>query len=303
MTGVVVDVGKSATRCWSDGVVATAAGLAPDRAGRAGAGRMLAAAIGEAWEQHPAASTVEAVDVVAIGSTFLPLADELEAAGAELRKLWPTAEISLAEDGILAHGYALGRAGVVASVGTGTIVIGIDEAGRVVRVDGWGPDLGDRGSAWQIGNSGMRAAYRHRDGVTEAAVLAAELTTYLDGPLDLATATRLLGEDDRVRRIAGFAVPVLAAAADGDATATTIVARAAAELVDSIAAAAEQSGSRSVALVGGLTADRHWTAVVEGLCAGRRLAVHPAGSLRQFDPGVLLRAPYRAGCAWSSVPR
>lgn len=302
MTGVLVDVGKSAIRCWLDGEMASVEGLAPETAASAGAGRTLAAGVRAAWQAHHRGSDAERVESVAIGTTFLPEPDELVAAGAQLRRLWPAATIGVAEDGVLAHGYALGRPGIIASAGTGTIVIGIDRTGRMVRADGWGPDLGDRGSAWAIGVAGFRAVYRARDGVGPATVLTDEFTRHLDADPDLTTATRLLGHRGRVARTAGFAVPVLAAAASQDPVAVAIVDEAITDLVDSITAIARRSGETSVALVGGLTRDAYWARSVTTRSRERGLEVRAAGSPSRFDPTALLRAPYRAACAWWSSP-
>lgn len=302
MTSVLVDVGKSAIRCWLDGEVSSVAGLAPESAASAGAGRTLASGIRAGWEAHHRPSGDERVTAVAIGTTFLPEQEELVVAGLDLRDLWPAATIGVAEDGVLAHGYALGCPGVIASAGTGTIVVGIDRAGRLFRADGWGPDLGDRGSAWAIGVAGMRAVYRERDGVGPPTVLTREFTGYLDAAPDLTTATRLLGRVDRVSQTAGFAVHVLAAAAADDPVASSIVDGATADLVASIVSVTRWTDEASVALVGGLARDAYWSGIVTDRCRELGLDVRPAGEPSRFDPAALLRAPYRAACAWWSSP-
>lgn len=302
MTGVLVDVGKSAIRCWIDGERRTVEGLAPESAASAGAGETLAAGVRAAWDAHDRGPDDQRVSEVAIGTTFLPEQEELVAAGLQLRDLWPAATIGVAEDGVLAHGYALGGPGVVASAGTGTIVIGIDRAGRMFRADGWGPDLGDRGSAWAIGVAGLRAVYRERDGVGPATTLTREFTNHLDAAPDLTTATRLLGRADRVSRTAGFAVPVLAAARAGDPVAIAIVDEASADLVASVTSIAHRIDEASFALVGGLARDTHWSGIVTQRCRELGLDVRSAGGPSRFDPAVLLRPPYRAACAWWSSP-
>ena len=72
------------------------------------------------------------------------------------------------EDGLLAHAGALAGAGTVICAGTGTTVLGIGASGRRVKVDGWGPVLGDRGSAYAVGLAGMRAATAALDGTGPA---------------------------------------------------------------------------------------------------------------------------------------
>jgi glucosamine kinase len=302
MTGVVIDVGKSGIRCWFDGVLASVDGMAPDAAAAADAGSLLADGVRAAWCEHPASATAGDVGVVAFGTNFLPLEAELDVAGSALRAVWPGAAIAIAEDGILAHASALGRAGVVASVGTGTIVVGIDHAGRVSRVDGWGPDLGDRGSAWAIGVAGMRAVYRQLDGTGPATTLTADLADYLRSDVDLATATRLLARPDRIRYVAGFAVRVLRASAAGDDLARSIVEGAVDDLTASICAATRRIGDRKIALVGGLTSDDHWLSIMKNRCVDSDLDFQTPGSLRDLDAGVMVREPYNSACAWTYLP-
>lgn len=303
MTGVVVDVGKSGIRCWVDGVPRTVDGLAPEAAAATGSGAALAAGIRAAWATHQHSTTDAPVTDVAVGTTFLPEHAELEKAGGDLARLWPRARIGIAEDGLLAHAYALGCPGVVASAGTGVIVLGVDRAGRVCRVDGWGPDLGDRGSAWALGVAGLRAVYSERDGVGPTTRLTQDFCSHLDGSPDLSTATRLLGAPDRVSRTAGFAVAVLAAAQGGDRVASAIVDEAADDLVASVGSVARRTGEDAVALVGGLTRDAYWSGIVTDRCRARGLTVREAGTPSSFDPAALLRPPYRDACAWRSTPR
>ena len=63
----------------------------------------------------------------------------------------------------LAGAHAL-RPGVVVSAGTGAIAYGRNADGQRARVDGWGPLLGDEGSAYWIGIGVLRAVMRAYDG-------------------------------------------------------------------------------------------------------------------------------------------
>ncbi|MFZ0663103.1 MAG: BadF/BadG/BcrA/BcrD ATPase family protein [Acidobacteriaceae bacterium] len=56
-----------------------------------------------------------------------------------------------------------GRAGVLAMAGTGSSVLGRTSAGELLTVGGWGPALGDQGSAYWIGHEALRAACRAKD--------------------------------------------------------------------------------------------------------------------------------------------
>ncbi|MGP3955979.1 N-acetylglucosamine kinase [Nonomuraea sp. 3N208] len=140
------------------------------------------------------------------------------------------------EDGLLAHAGALAGVGTVICAGTGTTVLGIGESGREVKVDGWGPALGDRGSAYAIGLAGMRAATAAHDGTGPATQLAHRLTGELGGT-DLASLQAFYRDAELVARIARFARAVVEVA-DGDEVAGTICDEAADHLAVAAATAA-----------------------------------------------------------------
>lgn len=54
--------------------------------------------------------------------------------------------------------------GIVLIAGTGSICFGVGETGHMVRVGGWGGDLGDEGSGYWIGLRGLQIACRMADG-------------------------------------------------------------------------------------------------------------------------------------------
>ncbi|HEY0699382.1 MAG TPA: BadF/BadG/BcrA/BcrD ATPase family protein, partial [Micromonospora sp.] len=123
------------------------------------------------------------------------------------------------EDRVLAHAGALGGAGVLLCVGTGTTVLAVAADGSHARLDGWGPHLGDRGSAYAIGLAGMRAATASHDRVGPATMLADRLVTALGGS-DLASLQRYYRDPTLIPRTADFARQVLDAAAQGDPVAS-----------------------------------------------------------------------------------
>jgi glucosamine kinase len=142
------------------------------------------------------------------------------------------------EDGLLAHAGALAGAGTVICAGTGTTVLGIGASGRRVKVDGWGPVLGDRGSAYAVGLAGMRAATAALDGTGPATPLADLLTRELGGT-DLPSLQAFYRDAEPVARIAGFARAVLESA-DRDDVARAICDEAA----EHLAAAAAKAVAR-----------------------------------------------------------
>ncbi|RVX45479.1 N-acetylglucosamine kinase-like BadF-type ATPase [Nonomuraea polychroma] len=143
--------------------------------------------------------------------------------------------VLVVEDGLLAHAGALGGAGTVLCVGTGTTVLAVGASGRSVKIDGWGPLLGDRGSAHAIGLAGLRAAAAAYDGVGPATELADRLLAELGGT-DLADLQRFYRDAALVARTAAFARTVMDAA-EHDAVARGICVEAAEALAASAAAA------------------------------------------------------------------
>ena len=54
--------------------------------------------------------------------------------------------------------------GIVLIAGTGSIALGLDPAGREARAGGWGPGVGDEGSAMAIGRELLARVARSLDG-------------------------------------------------------------------------------------------------------------------------------------------
>ena len=72
--------------------------------------------------------------------------------------------VAIASDGYTSHLGALGnRPGAVVAAGTGTVVTARNGE-RWAKVDAWGSLLGDAGSAYAIGRSGLDLALRDHDG-------------------------------------------------------------------------------------------------------------------------------------------
>ena len=81
-----------------------------------------------------------------------------------ISKLWPHAGVRVMTDAEAALEAAVGYgSGVVLIAGTGSIALGRNSAGATARVGGYGPWIGDPGSAYDIGRSGVQAAARARD--------------------------------------------------------------------------------------------------------------------------------------------
>ena len=226
-----------------------------------------------------------------VGSNFIPQHDFPDAVRSGLAAALPGVGVALVQDGILAHAGALGGPGVVASVGTGVVVFCIDDRG-VRRVDGWGPDLGDRGGAVDLGRRGLAAVFAAHDGISPATALAAAAEHYLQRPLTADTVRWLLAVPDRVPRLAGFAQQVVSTASDGDAVAQELVREAAARVAASCAASAG-GVDLPVAIVGRLGRSAFMAeALTEALAGARMRQVAPRGGPLDATWAVVVDEPY-----------
>ncbi len=164
--------------------------------------------------------------------------------------------VVLASDAVTAYLACLEtEPGIVASIGTGTVVLAADGRGRWAQVDGYGHLLGDDGSGFRIGGSGLAGALRASDGrVGSHALLARLLARYgsIDGALDA-----VYGSSSPPAEVASFATAVASAARDGDELASAIWRDAGAAIGRSLLAAHaalfEPQIEVPVCLVGSLT--------------------------------------------------
>lgn len=79
-------------------------------------------------------------------------------------RLWTAARVRVITDAEAALEAAVGQGqGVVLIAGTGSMALGRNAAGTVSRAGGYGPWIGDPGSAYDIGRRGVEAASRARD--------------------------------------------------------------------------------------------------------------------------------------------
>ena len=254
MTVVAYDVGRTQCRAAAHDEVGGEIGRA-DRVTRATAiddPSLLATTLAEL------ARDLAATEVRAVGAGMAGLAQAPDGARLLdiLSELHPGAAIALTSDMVTAHAGALdGAAGVVVAAGTGAVAFGADGSGATARVDGWGYLLGDDGSGYAIGRAGLAAALRALDGRGGSDVLRAAAESRF-GPVGALPAI-VHRHENPARTVATFAADVLAAAADGDATAATIVDGAARSLAESAVAAAQAlpTGAARVSWSGGLFAD------------------------------------------------
>lgn len=261
---LVLDAGGTSTRA----VLARSDGTVLGR-GRAGPGnhilsgweparRALADSITQACvvgRTAPAAVTCVLAGSAGVG----PNGEGREIVESLLREIAPQATVRAVGDMVTAFAGALrGECGVVIVAGTGSVCYGRDAAGNCRQVGGWGPLLGDEGSAYDIALRGLRAGARATDGrappseLTQRIPAAMGLTSFVD--VALRAYAQPLGRD----AIAGLARTVADAAKAGDAVARDILATAGHELalavVTTLRALALEHVATPVAYMGGVFA-------------------------------------------------
>jgi N-acetylglucosamine kinase-like BadF-type ATPase len=93
-----------------------------------------------------------------------------------LKRNLPFARVLVKADALIAlEGALAGDAGVVIVCGTGSIVLGKDSDGSIVKIGGWGPLMGDEGSAQWVGREALRRAALAADGTGPRTVLVQRL--------------------------------------------------------------------------------------------------------------------------------
>lgn len=160
-------------------------------------------------------------------------------------------------DAVAAWAGALaGDAGVIVISGSGAIALAVGLDGVSALADGWGHWLGDEGSGFDIGHSGLRAAVRCADRRGPATHLLDRLIArFGENWPSWVSALNAMPGDTAHAQIASFAPDVVAAAAQGDAVACAVLGRAAESLAQTAASVIRRtqlSPSPHVATVGSL---------------------------------------------------
>lgn len=162
---------------------------------------------------------------------------------------------------IALEGAFKGGEGIILIAGTGSIAFGKDARGNIHRVGGWGRILGDEGSGYYIGRSGLTAVTHHLDGRGEKTKLTEMIakTFRLNDQTAIINAVYKNGFD-----IASVAPLVLEAASKKDHVCLLIVEQAAVMLAEHVKVAAKMilASSRAtvrskvkLAFIGGLIAN------------------------------------------------
>lgn len=185
--------------------------------------------------------------------------------------------------------------GVVVSAGTSSVCFGRNVTGVTCQVGGWGPVMGDEGSAYDIGVQALRAVACASDGRGPSTMLTSTLAEALGGHSALDIAVQVYGKPLEREEIAALALPVYAAAQQRDPTAMMILRRAGRAL--GVAAVA---ALRNVGLLSTPTSVSYSGSVFEAgafLSDPFREVVRDAAPLATVEPPILppIGGAYRLG--------
>jgi N-acetylglucosamine kinase-like BadF-type ATPase len=131
---------------------------------------------------------------------------------------------------IALYGTTLGKAGLVVIAGTGSVCLGVNDAGEKFMSGGWGPVAGDEGGGRGIAGEALRRIAKASDGRAGPTLLSERAAEYFRA----SSAENLIGALYAPKmdnsRIAGFARLVVETALEGDQIATEIIEEAGREL-------------------------------------------------------------------------
>lgn len=187
---------------------------------------------------------------------------------------WPAAPVSVVNDAevALAAGTPDGW-GLALICGTGSIVIGRDQGGRLARAGGWGYLFGDEGSGYALGIGALRAIARAADGRGPQTALTEAVLAHWSLGEPMHMIPRVYRGQPSNHEIAAVASLVHSAALAGDRVACELIDEACEELAEAAASVARQLGFQGpipCALAGGLLSNA--TLLAEGVirAAGQR---------------------------------
>ena len=131
---------------------------------------------------------------------------------------------------IALYGTTLGKAGLVVIAGTGSVCLGMNDAGERVMSGGWGPVAGDEGGGRGIAGDALHQIAKASDGRGPKTQLSGRAAEYFRASSADNLIVALYAPQMDNSRIAGFARYVVEAALAGDAVASQIIEHAGREL-------------------------------------------------------------------------
>jgi len=182
-----------------------------------------------------------------------------------LRNFLKADEISVINDCVVALRGALGmrKKGVIIVAGTGSMVIGVDEEGKIHRVGGWGHLLGDPGSAYDISLDALKMVMKYWEGRERWTPLVEEFKRQM-GLGDFSDVLRYFYSEKHPKsHLASFAKMVMKHAEEGDEISREIVLKNVKELVEGVEPVCRKVNSDFVSYSGGVFKSEHFRKLVE----------------------------------------
>ncbi|MEQ1472852.1 MAG: BadF/BadG/BcrA/BcrD ATPase family protein [Candidatus Acidiferrum sp.] len=177
------DGGGTKTECFvmdEHGNVLGRAQSGPSNPGRVGLERAVdairqsaAAAIAQAHVERPA------IAAICAGLSGAGYPKVVEAMSTSLAAEFPAVKIKVCTDLDIALAAAGEGPAIVLIAGTGSVAVGRGTAGGMRRAGGLGPQLGDEGSATDIGRKALAVARMHREKTGEESPLGKQMMTQL----------------------------------------------------------------------------------------------------------------------------
>ncbi|MHB1651454.1 MAG: BadF/BadG/BcrA/BcrD ATPase family protein [Desulfitobacteriaceae bacterium] len=148
--------------------------------------------------------------------------------------------------------------GNVLVAGTGAIALGVNAAGEIIRVGGWGHLIGDEGSGYDIGRKALAAAVASFDGYGPQSLLEVKIPEYLGLAKVLDVSGWLYQHKSTTKEVAALVPVVIQAAWVGDPVAKEILAESGSALGRLTRALLRQTKVLDIGLVGGLEQIWEW---------------------------------------------
>ena len=184
----------------------------------------------------------------------------------------PHAKVTLVNDGVVAlRAGTCDGVGVAMVAGTGTNTVGRDGRGREERIGGFGSELGDSGSATDLGRAALGLAVRGRDGRGRPTALSDKLCAALDLRVLEDIVDLWIDHDPRGTNYGRLAPCVFAAAQEGDGVARDLLTAAGEEFALCVHLVLDRLFSReepvTVVLGGSVLQQGEDSTLVRALCA------------------------------------
>jgi N-acetylglucosamine kinase-like BadF-type ATPase len=188
--------------------------------------------------------------ILVLGSAGVDRPKDVEIYLSSLKESGFTCQLKVVNDAEIALVGGNGdRKDALMIAGTGSIVVGIDSKGKLVRSGGWGGLISDEGSGFQIGRHAIAAVMQEYDKVIAPTFLTKELLAHfqLTSPEDFIDLIYL--EDTLpVDKIASCTPIILEAWAKGDEAARSIVEAELEKLVRLVVGISRQMGTEKFRL-------------------------------------------------------